>query len=183
MPLLNARSANFILTLPKGFIHQDIESKYLPYVKRNPLTYDTVGNLISSGIQSVTFPSISMNEVSQTRMYGKAQDYKSSEQIGDLFTRELTITFKCMDGYINYWIMLENFLKYLDFSTKQQYFDDLYLRCLNQEGHVMTSIRFNQVIMKSLSEINFAYSDNSIDFKTFSVTVKYNKIEMVIERD
>src|ERR1035437_7006644 len=135
--IINSRSSNFLFTFPKGFFSKSIVDKYKPYVFRNFLPYDTLENFMAAQIQSVTFPTISMDPVMQTRNLGKKQEYKNSVPIADLFARDLQITFRSLDGYINYWIFMENALEYLSFENKQQYFDDLQMRFLDQEGHVV----------------------------------------------
>lgn len=181
--IINSRASNFVLTFPKGFFTDFIECKYLPYVKRLPLPYDTVTNLMASTIQSVNFPSLTMDPVSQTRLYGKKQEFKNSTPIADLFTKDLTVTFKTLDGYINYWIFLENALQYLAFDNREQYTDDLQLRFLSQEGHVITTTVFKGIYFKGLSEIILSYSDNNPEFKTFDASFGFFKMDVLIEKD
>lgn len=181
--IINSRSSNFLFTFPKGFFSKAIIDKYTPYVKRNPLPYDTLENFMAAQIQSVTFPTISMEPVRQTRLYGKSQEYKNSVPIGDLFTRDLSITFKTLDGYINYWIFLENALEYLNFQNKTLYFDDLQMRFLDQEGHVVIATQYKGSYFKGMTEVTLSYSDNNPDFKTFTATFGFFKMDIFVDHD
>jgi hypothetical protein len=95
----------------------------------------------------------------------------------------MVVTMRALDGYINYWIFLENMLMFLDLSDERLYFDDIYIRIMSQEGHVMQTIRFEKPMLTNLSEVSLSYSDNNPDFKTFSATFTYNAIEFLVERD
>lgn len=182
--IINSRSSNFIFNFPKGFIHSDIETKWTPYVKRNPLPYDTVHTMMNAHVQSVTFPAFNMEPVTQTRQFGKEQNFKNARPVHDLFTRDMTITMKALDGYVNYWIFLENALKFQEvFADNPPYFDDLNIDFLDQEGHIIMTARFNKLILTSISEQQLSYSDNQPDFKTFDTTFRFGKMDLIVKRD
>jgi len=180
--IINSRPSNFIFNFPVDFFHKDIEAKYSPYVQRMPgLPWDTVTNMMNAHIQSITMPSLSMTPVSQTRRIGKEQTYKSGQPVPDYFTKEMTVTMKTLDGYINYWIFLENTLLFMDLSDERLYFDDLYVRAIDQEGHVLQTLRFEKPMLTSVSEVSMSYSDNNPDFNTFSAVFTYNALEFMVE--
>ena len=181
--IINSRSSNFLFTFPKGFFSQCIIDKYTPYIKRNYLPYDTLENFMAAQIQSVTFPTISMEPVQQTRNLGKRQEYKNSVPIADLFTRDLEVTFKTLDGYINYWIFLENAIDYLSFENKQLYFDDLQMRFLDQEGRVVLTTQYKGTYFKGMTEVTLSYSDNNPDFKTFTASFGFFKMDIFVDHD
>jgi len=178
----NSRSNNFRLVLPKGFLAEKIEEKWDTYIKRLPIPFETVEKFIQSGIQSVSFPSLSMEPASQTRYGGKKQEYKNSVPIEDLFTRDVRITFKASDGWVNYFIMLDNILNYLDFKSEQLYFDSMYLQLLDREGHIVTVIEMKNLVFTNLSEISCSYSDISPDIKTFDISFKFVNIDITIPK-
>lgn len=181
--IINSSNNNFYFTFPTGFFHEDIKCKYKNYIMRNFMPYDTLDTYMAAQIQSVTFPTISMDPVQQTRRFGKVQEYKNSTPIADLFTRDIQVTFKSLDGYINYWIFLDNALKYLSFDTKQLYFDDLQMRFIDQDGYIVTTTKYQGVVFKGMSEISISYSDNAQSFKTFTATFGFNKMDIFIDHD
>ncbi len=168
-----------------GFYKDSVISKFTPYIKRNAIPYDTLDNFMSSTIQSVTFPTLSMQPVSQTRAkgLGKQQDFKNSQNVDDLFERGITVTFKSLEGYINYFIFMENMLEYLNFQNKELYLPDMHIRFLDQSGYITTSVKFTGVYFKSLSEINLSYSDAEASFRTFSASFGVFKLDFIIEHD
>ncbi len=183
--IINSRSTNFWFLWGKGFFPAEIVTKYTPYIRRHPIPYDTMDNFMSSSIQSLTFPTLSMDPVQQTRLYGKKQEYKSSTPVKDLINREITITMKSFEGYINYWIFMETMLQYLSFDepNPKMYFDDFQLRLLDQEGRGVSACKFKGLYFKSLSEISLSYSDNNPDFRTFSATFGYFEMQIFVDND
>jgi hypothetical protein len=141
---------------------------------------------MNAQVQAVTFPALAMDPVEQTRKYGKKQDYKNSVPFQDLFSRDMTVTIKTLDGYINYWIFMDNaieYFKFFDGANTNKYFEDLHIRFLSQEGHVVNTVRFHGVILTGISEIQASYSDNNPEFKTFEASFRYNVIEIGVEKD
>jgi hypothetical protein len=183
--IINSRSTNFWFLWGKSFFPEAVVTKYTPYIKRHYTPYDSMDNFMSSSIQSLTFPTLTMDPVQQTRLYGKKQEYKSSVPVKDLINREITLTMKSFEGYINYWIFMETMLAYLDFAepTPKMYFDDFQLRLLDQEGRVVNSCAFKGVYFKGLSEISLSYSDNNPEFRTFNATFGYFEMKIFIEND
>ena len=183
--IINSRSSNFIFNFPVGFFLEQIETKYKSYINRMPgLPWDTLTNMMNAHVQSITMPSMSMSPVSQTRRLGKQQTYKSGQPVPDYFTKEMTVTMKALDGYINYWIFLENTLLHLDLKDEPSlYFDDMFVRIIDQEGHIIQTIRFEKPMLTNLSEISLSYSDNNPDFSTFDCTFTYNAMELLVEHD
>jgi len=180
--IANVRSSQFIFRFPKGWFPKAVTDKWDPYVLRLPIPFETTEAVMTNSIQAVTFPTISMEPVFQTRKLGKQQQYKNSVPIQDLFTREVTVTFRLLEGHINYWIMLDTILCYLNFDEEHLYMDEMYLQSLDQEGHVVNTVRFDKVFFLNMSEINLAYSDNNPDFKSFSATFGFNWMQIFVDK-
>ena len=180
--LINARQNSFFFQFPKGFFDKSLEDKYLSYVKRMPIPYETLRDFMNSTIQQITFPSFqAIDRVEQTRPGGFKQTYKSATNIQNLLRREFTITFKLGEGFINYWIMYDAMVKFLDFNNTEEYLPDMNLRLLDNEGTVMTTLNFQQSIYTSLSEVQLNYSSTTPQFSTFQVGFKANYIETKLE--
>lgn len=177
---LNARANSFYFQFPKNFFTPAVIAEYEKYYKNLPIPYDTIGDFMNSTIQSISFPSMQIPLVEQVRPLGKIQNYKSSQNIQDMFTRDFTITFKLVDGFFNYWIMLANIIDFLDFknTTDKNFKDYLILRLLDTKGNIVTSIFFKQVLITSMTEFNLSYSSNNPTFTTFTVGFKFNLMDI-----
>jgi hypothetical protein len=180
--LLNVRQNGFVFSFPPDYFAPEIKEKYKKYYQSLILPYDTINEFMSATIQSIDFPGWQMDPTVQTRLFGKKQDYKNATQVVDLFTREFSITFKLTDAYLNYFIFLENSLKYLDFSNRYQpTFSPMRLSLLDNEGYLVSSIIFKRPILKSQDGFKLSYSSSTPDFKTF--TAKFAYFDFDVELD
>lgn len=180
--ILNARQNGFLIHFPKSFLHPDIIQKYEGYVKRMPVPYDTLNDFINATIQSINFPTLrTIDTAEQVRPGGFKQTYKSSTTLQNLIQRDFSVTFKIGEGFINYWIIYENIVKFLDFQNPEQYFDDFRLLLLDNEGVIMTSVYLQQPTVTSLSEIQLNYASTTPQFSTFTVGFKCNYVNIKLE--
>lgn len=180
--ILNARQNGFIFNFPKGFIYPEVVQKYEGYIKRMPIPYDTINDFINSTIQSVNFPTLrTVDTVDQIRPGGFKQTYKSATTLQNLIQRDFTITFKLGEGFINYWVIYENIIKFLDFQNSEQYLPDFRLLLLDNDGIIMASVLLQQPVITSLSEIQLNYSSTTPQFQTFSVGFHCNYVNVKLE--
>lgn len=206
---LNPKDSSFVIVFPPNFFVKEIVDKYEPYLKSLMLPYNGLEDFMASTVQSITFPDLSMNLVEQTRMYGKAQEFKNAKPISDLFKREFSITFKLTDAFLNYFIFIENALNFYDFSNTEPTktakslgnisrstpgespnrkklnsglnLDPIRLLLMSNEGHIVSSVIFNKPIISGWSDLKLSYSSNNPEFTTFNV--KFNFFEMQIVAD
>jgi hypothetical protein len=136
---------------------------------------------MNSTIQSVGFPGMSIDLVSQTKNLGKQINYQSATPVQDLFTRDFDVTFRIGDGFVNYFIMLETVLDKLAFQNDTLFIPILPLRILDNEGNVVTSVIFKEVNITSVSQLNLNYTQNAPQVYTFSVGFKCNFLEIELE--
>ena len=183
--LLNSRQNGFILSFPPEFFSDRVKEKYKKYYQSLILPYDNINDFMSSTIQSIDFPGWTMTEATQTRLFGKKQDFKNAVQIPDLFTREFTVTFKLTDAYLNYFILLDNSLDFLDFekSKTQPTFPPIQLSLLDNQGYLAVSIVFNRPILKSQDGFTLSYSAGTPDFKTFKLKFVYFDFDLQLNFD
>jgi hypothetical protein len=179
--LLNVRQNGFIFNFPPDFFAPEIKEKYKKYYQSLILPYDTIDEFMSATVQSIDFPGWTMDPVTQTRLFGKKQDYKNSTQVVDLFTREFTITFKLTDAYLNYFIFLENSLKFLDFSNKTQTFDPMRLTLLDNDDYMVGSIVFKRPILKKQDGFKLSYSTAAPEMKTFTASFGYFDFDIELD--
>ena len=51
--LLNPKSNSFYFIFPRGFFPDTVVNKYMPYLKKQPIPFDTVAQYINSTIRSI----------------------------------------------------------------------------------------------------------------------------------
>jgi hypothetical protein len=178
---LDSRNSSFILLFPPTFFDPELKSVYKSYVKQMLLPYETLDDFMSSTVQSIEFPGWDMDMANQTRKYGKEQSFKGSKPIEDLLTRELTVKFQVVDGFTNYFIFLDNALRYLDFKNDEtkQYFDVMRLGWMTREGYLLGYIDLRKVVLHGMSGINLSYAAQSQEFTTFEAKFKFNDWQIV----
>jgi hypothetical protein len=198
--ILNARQNGFMVLLPQNFFNPEIEAKYEKYYRNLLLPYRSIADFMSSTIQTVSFPSFSSQLAKQVRPLGKEQESQSAKPIADMFTREVKLTFKLTDSYLNYFIFLDNALNYLEpaninpdntgnslgraltnlpeRNVNHPAFGPIRLTLLNNEGYAVSSIIFNRPQLTNMSDLTLSYSSVTPQFATFSTTFKYFNFDL-----
>lgn len=126
----------------------------------------------------ISFPGLGIDTPAQTLHYGKQRNYKPVTNINDIATtRELVIQFKRIDSDLNYWIMYDIFTHvYLDVTNI--FSEPFQIMALDIHRDAIYTISFKEIILTNLSEIIFAYNQQSFDMQTFSLTFNYNFLDI-----
>jgi len=182
--ILNSRNNLFSFKLPRNFIPEEVAQKYVKYLNRIPgtLMQDPI-DYVNYSIQGINLPGLSFDPISQADNDGTTRYHRGAIPIQNTVERQFTLTFQLLDGYVNYWIMLDTLLYYYARSTKQPFTEDLVLRIMDAEGIGMASVAFEKPIMNSINELNLNFSENVADFSTFEVNFYYNKFNLKLEID
>ncbi len=182
--LLNSRDNLFEFNFPRQFIPKHIAEKYKPYLNRIP------GNVIEEPIdflnytiQAINIPGFSYEPVEQNKPLGRKQQYRSSFPETEMYQKELIVQFQLVDGYINYWMLLEILKYYYDYQTEQPYLDNLNLRITDGEGNALVTAQLKAVLMRQIDDLNMSFASNVAEFRTFNVTFVYNFLDILIETD
>jgi hypothetical protein len=180
---LSSQSSQFIFNLPSTFISNQIIESYTPLLEKNWVQYENVIDYLNSTIKQVSFPGISFDMPQQILMRGKVRNFKPSKNIQDIITsRELTITFRSVDSDLNYWIMFDILSKhYLD--VENSFLDPFVITCVDIHRDAIYTIKFHEIILKSLSEINFNYSQQKVNSKDFNINCNFNFYDIDFELD
>tara|TARA_Y100000385_G_scaffold257693_1_gene285082 strand:- start:1396 stop:1947 length:552 start_codon:yes stop_codon:yes gene_type:complete len=182
--ILNSRNNSFDFRLPKDFVPQEVQDKYIDYLRKIPGTLiENTIDYINYGVQSINMPGVEFEPVTQADNDGTTRYHRGRQPIQNLVNREFSIQFQLMDGYINYWILLDTLLYYYADQTRQKYTPDLKLRILDAEGLGLASVSFEKPIMKSINELSLSMADSVAEFNTFEVSFVYNKFSIKIELD
>jgi len=179
--LLNARNNQFDFKFPRNFIPEAIEEKYGSYLNRIPgnVVEKTI-DFINYTIQSVSIPSFGFDPAEVQTNDGTVTYFKGSQPLQQLIDREFTVTFQLVDGYINYWILLDTLLYYYVLDNN---IDDFLLRMKDSEGNALVTIKMIEPIMKMLTELELSFASNVAEFQTFDVSFTYNIMEINMEID
>lgn len=171
---LSSQSSQFIFNLPSSFLPNEVIESYQPILEKNWVQYENVIDYLNSTIKSVNFPGISFDMPSQIRMRGKERNFKPSKNVQDIITtRELQVTFRSVDSDLNYWLMFDIINKhYLD--VENQFLTPFTITCVDIHRDAIYVIKFFEIILRSLSDNNFNYSQQKVNAKEFTLTFNFN---------
>ena len=171
---LNSQSSQFIFNLPSDFIKQELVFTYKPILEKNWVQYENIIDYINSTIKSVNFPGISFDLPKQILMRGKERQFKPAKNVQDITTtHELTVTFRSVDSDLNYWLLFDILTKhYLDLENS--FVNPFTITCVDIHRDAIYVINFFEIILKSLSENSFNYSQQKVATKDFTMVFHFN---------
>jgi hypothetical protein len=187
---LNSGANSFKVEIPRPFIPKHIKQKYQSYLKRLPTPIADISDLINHTIQSVTVPSVSYDPIVQQqtkenprdpKARGFSRSFRSTVSDKELVDKTFSITFKMVDGYLNYWIMQEVFWHYYDFRNDNTYTYNIPIRILDADGIVMFSSQYSGVLFTGLGELELSYANNIREFKSFDCNFTYQTFDTSLD--
>ena len=177
--LLNSQYSQFQIWFDKTIFPDGIQMKYDRLLARTPDIFDNIGDLVNYSIMGYTFPGIDMSTVTQSasessteRIFKNGWD---SVQNSD-GRKEITIEFRLLNGFLNYSALRDLLIWYWEVGVKRPVYleGDLNVMVMDEHGFGTWGMRFESLVLKSISDLTFAYANNTQEFKTFSITLAYN---------
>lgn len=178
---LPAKNDQFHFKFPKAFFPGEISKKYEKLLTRMPTPIEEFSEFINHTIQSVTFPSLTQQPVQQIGRIGKQRDFRASTPPPDLITRQMTVSFYNVEGFINYWAMYEIFDYYYKFDNPKTHFDQIVFRTIDWSEYVIATITLKEILFTDIGEIPFSYGDITPDFATFDCTFVFNDFDISLD--
>lgn len=171
---LSSQNSQFIFNLPQAFLKPEIINTYTPILEKNWVQYENVIDYLNSTIKGVNFPGISFDLVKRIEVRGKERFLKPAKNVQDITTtHELTVTFRSVDSDLNYWLMFDIMSKhYLDVDNA--FLEPFTITCVDIHRDAIYVIRFYEIILKSLSDNTFNYSQQKVNAKEFTITFHFN---------
>ena len=171
---LSSQSSQFIFNLPQAFLKPEIITTYTPILEKNWVQYENVIDYLNSTIKGVNFPGISFDLVKRIEVRGKERYLKPAKNVQDITTtHDLTVTFRSVDSDLNYWLMFDIISKhYLDVDNA--FLEPFTITCVDIHRDAIYVIRFYEIIVKSLSDNTFNYSQQKVNAKEFTITFHFN---------
>jgi len=176
---LNPRNNLFNFQFNKPFMTEEIRNKYYDYlnkVKGSPIKEPL--DLINYSIQGINLPGLTSDLTEQSTMYGRKKTHRNTIHPQELYSKEMTVTFKMFDGFINYFILLDLLNHYYSFDTKDKYIPDQRVYLLDGDGNQIVTINLKRILFTSISDLSLNFSSNVPEFATFDITLIYNELEM-----
>lgn len=177
---INSQSNQFLFNFPTDFVSTEVSDRLNRYMEKNWIPYTDPMAYINSTIKEIVFPSISYEGSEQIHKYGKKIEYKPATNIHDTYTNTLDITLRSVDSHANYFMMQQIFAEYYN-NTRKYYLPEINLFILDKDGDFLYSVVFRSALLKSLSEVRMMYQSMDVAEQTFTITFKYNFIDIFWE--
>lgn len=185
MPLLNSRFSNFLLNFPKGWFYPEVIEMYDPFFRRTKSPYTNLVDFMNFTIQSVSWPAIAIETVTQDKKDAQIT-YKNGWDLTRQTEKNLTITFRTTEGFLNYFVMksqLEMFFAKGKDAKNDVVLPDLNLLVLDHYGYLVLRQNMKGIVFMGLSELELSQSSNVPEYRTFTCDFKYSTLSFQQEFD
>lgn len=194
---LKGRQDGFRLLLPQEFICDEINDKYAKILQNQKSFFTKPIDFLNETIQRVQVlgfsdgtvnqpqpgighPLIDPNRVKQNKFLHTATDFTYRSEVNplQLIDKTLNITFRHTLGFLNYFLLFENFW-YL-YSRDKQYKDISFtfnIDIINQNGQVYSKIVLYDPIIHGIDMLDLDYTKPVAESQTFTVIFKYSNID------
>lgn len=195
---LKGRQDGFRLLFPKEFLVEEVYEKYSKILKEKhgyfltPIDYlnESIQKVNVLGFQNGTIqqqqttrgsePTMDPSRIEQNKfLYGGSDfSYRASVSPVSLTDRTFNVTFRHSLGYLNYFIIFENFW-YL-FSRDMKYEDMMQrisIDLFNEIGEVYSRIVLFYPMINSMDMLEFDYTQPIASSATFNVEFKYSDFD------
>ena len=174
---LSSQNNQMRFNLPQDFIEPWLNKQFQILMDKNYIQYASVTDYVSSTIKEIVFPGVTFEIAEQRLKYGKKYSWRESGSVFDKFTNELDVTFRSVDSHLNYFIMLESLIEFYENSEKT-HIDLFDVDILDKDGDIIYTVLFKDILLKSISEKRLAYQRQDVSEETFTITFRYNFIDV-----
>jgi hypothetical protein len=185
--ILSSRSDLFRFEFPKVFIPQEVKTRWAPYVQRMPTPTDDISAMVNYSVQSFTVPNYNYQAIEQvkpgngTTARGTVRKWRNSLSPEMMSERKFEVTLKLLDGYWNYWVMLETFFHHYDFDTRDPFIVDMPLRIMDAEGNVLYTVTFHDCLFTGIDKFDLSFSEVEPGVKTFTCNFEFNETAVTFD--
>ena len=196
---LKSRQDNFKLLLPKEFIVDELVEKYTKVLTNahsfyvNPIDFlnETIQGIQVLGFTGGTVqqqqPSRGVwtknqNRKQQNNFLHVANDYNYRSEVSPiaLIDKTLNITFRHTLGFVNYFLLFENFFwQYARDTEYKSLVDAFYVDIFNEIGEVYARVELQNPIIDSMDMLDLNFTQPIANSQTFNVSFKYSNIDFI----
>lgn len=178
--------------LPKTFIPEDVEEKYTGMLNTDAYTLNNAIDYLNESIQGITIPGLSglttiqqqhgFNGINKTNKRLNVEPmheitYLTPENPLEKMDKEFKVTFRTNQGLLNYFMLYETAFHYACREYRANPEMVMYVELLDENGTVISRVKFIDVYMDGIEGIDFNYSKIEREANTFDVTFKFNNID------
>lgn len=198
MLALKGRHDSFRLLFPKHFLVDEIEEKYSKILKEKHSYFLTPLDFINESIQRVEVlgftdgtisqqqssrgdkPMFNQNRQKENEFMFPSTDYNYRSEVSPiaLTDRTLNVEFRHTLGYLNYFMLFENFWYLFSRDTKTSDIHDYFaIDILNEIGSVYSRIMIYHPLIHSMDMLSFDYTQPVAQAGSFKIEFKYSNFD------
>lgn len=177
---ISSQNSQFIFLFPVDFVSPRLYERLQKFLDGNHVQYDNVLDYLNSTIKEIIFPGQTYENVEQRTKYGKKMAWRSATNVFDAYQQEIDITFRSVDSHVNYMMMQEIIQEFYQVA-KPKFVPYFTLHILDKNGDLLYTTVFKNNLFKTLSENRFTYQNQDFSEKQFTMTFRYNWLEVIYE--
>lgn len=194
---LQGRKDGFKLTLPDDFLVSEINEKYSFILQKKkqylykPIDFlnETIQKVQVFGFNNAAFeqnqptrgyPLRNINRINENDFLtgSTSFQYRNSVPPISLTDKTLNIDFRHTLGYLNYMMLLENFIYlYTKDTPSNRLFTHINLELFNEIGEVYSKIQFLDPVINGMDMLDFDYTQPVAQSATFKLEIKYSNFD------
>lgn len=200
---LRGRQDNFRLIFPKEFLVDEITEKYAEVLKKkhsfiyNPIDFlnETIQSVQVLGFTDATVEQLqtgrgtaarTTDRIPQNRfLHTSSQvNYRSETNPINLIDKTLNVTFRHTLGYVNYFMMFENFFHlYARDTSYDELIPNLFVDILDNMGNIYSRIEIIHPVISGIDMLDFNFTQPTAQSQTFKVEFKYSNLDFQFIED
>lgn len=201
---LRGRQDKFRLNFPKEFIVPEIEEKYTKILQDKhsfiytPIDFlnETIQNVEVLGFQEATVEQYqpahgtyadSPNRINPNKFMHTASpiNYRAEKNPIALIDKTLNVTFRHTLGFVNYFMIFENFFYLYSRDTEyDQMIPNLFIDIMDNTGNIYSRIEIIKPIISGIDMLTLDFTQPVAQSQQFKVEFKYSNLDyQFIEND
>lgn len=194
---LQGKKDGFKLTLPDDFLVSEVNEKYSFILQKNkhfiykPIDFlnETIQKVQVFGFSNAAFeqnqptrgyPLRNINRIKENNFLNGFTEfqYRNSLPPISLTDKTLNIDFRHTLGYLNYMMLMENFIYlYTKDTPSNKLFTHINLELFNEIGEIYAKIKFLDPVINGMDMLDFDYTQPIAQSDTFKLEIKYSNFD------
>lgn len=182
----NPRGDKAFIRFSKEFFDPKVCQKYDRYIQLKNGYFGTINDLVNESIMRWGLPGAGQSPIEQQTAApnptgGVDQDityYNATVPLEQLIEgNDITVTFRHLDGFVNYFFLYELFFKNF-LKTDGSYRFGITLTTLSQDDTVCFNGYYSKCLFKGIQRIDFGYDSVNRDFKEFEAVFNFSDFSL-----
>lgn len=187
MLINNPQFDNFKFALSDDFFVKSKTEKFDNWLKLKPRYVSEITDAINETIQTISFPGFGFDPIVQqqpatTKGAVNEVSFTPNVSFGSLVTDNIfSITFAHVEGFINYFSMLEHFYHYASNGEGDDTFAPIpnqYVEVLDAWGNLLFVFHLKRILFIGMDGLELSRNKVEQEFDTFECRFKYDDYEL-----